>query len=165
MATPKELLDELLKDGKTPEDLLGNNGVLKQLTKELMERMLEAEMTDHLGYDKHAPEGRGSGNSRHGTSAKTIQGDHGEVPLEVPRDRTGEFEPQVIPKGQRRLPGFDEKVISMYARGMTTREIQGPLHELYGVEVSPTPSSRRSPRGSAAHWAASTRFSTWMPCR
>ena len=93
MATPKELLDELLKDGKTPEDLLGNNGVLKQLTKELMERMLEAEMTDHLGYDKHAPEGRGSGNSRHGTSAKTIQGDHGEVPLEVPRDRTGEFEP------------------------------------------------------------------------
>ena len=95
MATPKELLDELLKDCKTPEDLLGKNGVLKQLTKELMERMLEAEMTDHLGYDKHAPEGRGSGNSRNGTSAKTIQGDHGVVPLEVPRDRNGEFEPQV----------------------------------------------------------------------
>ena len=84
MVTPKELLDELLKDCKTPEDLLGKNGVLKQLTKELMERMLEAEMTDHLGYDKHAPEGRGSGNSRNGASAKTIQGDHGEVPLEVP---------------------------------------------------------------------------------
>ena len=138
MATPKELLDELLKDCKTPEDLLGKNGVLKQLTKELMERMLEAEMTDHLGYDKQAPEGRGSGNSRNGTSAKTIQGDHGEVPLEVPRDRNGEFEPQVIPKGQRRLPGFDEKGISMVPRGMTTREIQGHLHELYGVEVSPT---------------------------
>jgi putative transposase len=138
MATPKELLDELLKDCKTPEDLLGKNGVLKQLTKDLMERMLEAEMTDHLGYDKHAPEGRGSGNSRNGSSGKTIQGDHGEVPIEVPRDRNGAFEPQLIPKGQRRLPGFDEKVISMYARGMTTREIQGHLHELYGVEVSPT---------------------------
>jgi putative transposase len=134
----KELLDELLKDCKTPEDLLGKNGVLKQLTKDLMERMLEAEMTDHLGYDRHALEGRGSGNSRNGTSAKTIQGDHGEVPLDVPRDRNGDFEPQVIPKGQRRLPGFDEKVISMYARGMTTREIQGHLHELYGVEVSST---------------------------
>ena len=138
MATSKELLDELLKDCKTPEDLLGKNGVLKQLTKDLMERMLEAEMTDHLGYDRHALEGRGSGNSRNGTSAKTIQGDHGEVPLDVPRDRNGDFEPQVIPKGQRRLPGFDEKVISMYARGMTTREIQGHLHELYGVEVSST---------------------------
>ena len=138
MATSKELLDELLKDCKTPEDLLGKNGVLKQLTKDLVERMLEAEMTDHLGYDKHAPEGRGSGNSRNGTSSKTIQGDHGEVPLDVPRDRNGQFEPQIVPKGQRRLPGFDEKVISMYARGMTTREIQGHLEELYGVEVSPT---------------------------
>lgn len=138
MATPRELLDELLKDCKTPEDLLGKNGVLKRLTKDLMERMLEAEMTDHLGYDKHAPEGRGSGNSRNGTSPKTVQGDHGEIPLDVPRDRNGEFDPQLIPKGQRRLPGFDEKVIAMYARGMTTREIQGYLHELYGVEVSPT---------------------------
>ena len=117
MATPKELLDELLKNCKTPEDLLGKNGVLKQLTKELMERMLEAEMTDHLGYDQQTPEGRGSGNSRNGTSAKTIQGDHGEVPLEVSRDRNGEFEPQVIAKGQRRLPGFDEKVISMVRPG------------------------------------------------
>ena len=138
MATPKELLDELLKDCKTPEDLFGKSGVLKQLTKDLMERMLEAEMTDHLGYVKHAAEGRGSGNSRNGTSAKTVQGDQGRIPIEVPRDRNGEFEPQLIPKGQRRLPGFDEKVISMYARGMTTREIEGHLHELYGVEVSPT---------------------------
>lgn len=138
MATPNELLDELLKDCKTPEDLFGKSGVLKQLTKDLMERMLEAEMTDHLGYVKHAAEGRGSGNSRNGTSAKTVQGDQGRIPIEVPRDRNGEFEPQLIPKGQRRLPGFDEKVISMYARGMTTREIEGHLHELYGVEVSPT---------------------------
>lgn len=95
-------------------------------------------MTDHLGYDKHAPEGRGSGNSRNGTSTKTVQGDHGEIPLDVPRDRREDFEPQLIPKGQRQLPGFDEKVISMYARGMTTREIQGHLEQLYAVAVSPT---------------------------
>ena len=141
MATPKtakELLDELLKDCKTSEDLLGKDGVLKKLTKDLVERMLETELTDHLGYDKHAPEGRGSGNSRNGTSSKTIQGDQGQVPIDVPRDRRGEFEPQLIRKGQRRLPGFDEKIISLYARGMTTREIQGHLEELYGVEVSPT---------------------------
>ena len=131
-------MDELLKDCKTPEDLFGKHGVLKQLTQDLMERMLEAEMTDHLGYVKHAAEGRGSGNSRNGTSSKTVQGDQGRIPIEVPRDRNGEFEPQLIPKGQRRLPGFDEKVISMYAWGMTTREIEGHLHELYGVEVSPT---------------------------
>ena len=116
----------MLKDCKTPEDLLGKNGVLKQLTKDLMERMLEAEMTDHLGYDKHALEGRGSGNSRNGTSAKTIQGDHGEVPLDVPRDRNGDFEPQVIPKGQRRLPGFDEKVISMVCPGDDDAGDPGP---------------------------------------
>lgn len=136
--TPKELLDELLKDCRTSEDLLGKDGVLKQLTKDLVERVLEAELTDHLGYDKHAPEGRGSGNSRNGSSSKTIQGDQGEVPIDVPRDRNGEFEPQLIPKGERRLPGFDEKIISLYARGMTTREIQGHLEELYGVGVSPT---------------------------
>ena len=138
MATPKELLDELLRDCKSSDDLLGKNGVLKQLTKDLVERMLEAEMTDHLGYDKHAPEGRGSGNSRNGSSPKTVVGDQGEIPIDVPRDRNGDFEPQVVPKGQRRLPGFDDKIISMYARGMTTREIQGHLEEQYGVEVSPT---------------------------
>lgn len=138
MATRKELLDELLKDVKSSDDLLGQDGVLKQLTKDLVERMLEAEMTDHLGYEKHASEGRNSGNSRNGKHSKTLQGEHGEVDIDVPRDRNGDFEPQIIPKGQRRLPGFDEKIISLYTRGMTTREIQGHLEELYGVEVSPT---------------------------
>ena len=134
MATRKELL----KDVKSSDDLLGQDGVLKQLPKSLVERMLEAEMTDHLGYEKHASEGRNSGNSRNGKHSKKLQGEHGAVDIEVPRDRNGDFEPQIVPKGQRRLPGFDEKIISLYTRGMTTREIPGHLEELYGVEVSPT---------------------------
>ena len=142
MATPKELLDELVKDCKTPEDLLGKNGVLRQLTKDLLERMLQEELSAHLGYEKHDPAGRGSGNSRNGSSPKTVIGDQGTVTIEVPRDRRGDFEPQVIPKGQRRLPGFDEKIISMYARGMPTREIQAHLEEIYGIEASPELVSR-----------------------
>lgn len=130
------MLDELVK-GKPPEEILGDEGVLKQLTKRLVERALEGEMTTHLGYEKHCPEGRNTGNSRNGKSPKRVKGKFGEVELEIPRDRSGEFEPQLVKKGQRRLPGFDEKVIALYARGMTTREIQGHLHELYGVEVSP----------------------------
>jgi putative transposase len=131
-----KMLDELVK-GKQPEELLGEGGVLKQLTKRLVERALEGEMTTHLGYEKNAAEGRNTGNSRNGKTTKQVKADFGEVELEVPRDRNGDFEPQLVKKGQRRLPGFDEKVIALYARGMTTREIQGHLHELYGVEVSP----------------------------
>jgi len=131
-----KMLDELVK-GKQPEELLGEGGVLKQLTKRLVERALEGEMTTHLGYEKNAAEGRNTGNSRNGKSTKQVKADFGEVEIEVPRDRNGEFEPQLVKKGQRRLPGFDEKVIALYARGMTTREIQGHLQELYGVEVSP----------------------------
>lgn len=145
MAKPKdrkkqlldELLDEVVEDCKTPEDILGENGILKQLTKGVVERMLQAEMTDHLGYEKSAPAGQNSGNSRNGSTSKTILTGQGEVPLDVPRDRNGEFTPQIVPKHQRRFPEFDDKVISMYARGMTTREIQGHLKELYGVRVSP----------------------------
>ena len=132
-----KILDALIR-GKTPEEILGQNGILKQLTKRLVERALEAEMTEHLGYEKHAPEGRNSGNSRNGKTSKTVVTDTGEIELEVPRDRQGEFEPQIVPKSRRRLEGFDEKVIALYARGMTTREIQGHLQELYGVEVSPS---------------------------
>ena len=132
-----QLLDELLK-GKTPEEILGQGGVLKGLTKRLVERALEGELTTHLGYEKHAVEGRGSGNSRNGTTGKNILTGEGELDIEVPRDRKGEFEPQLVKKGQRRLPGFDEKVIALYARGLTTREIQGHLRDLYDVEVSPT---------------------------
>jgi putative transposase len=134
----KEWLDELLKDCQKPEDLLGEQGLLKRLTKALLERVLETELTHHVGYEKHDPAGYGSGNSRNGWSEKTLKGKNGERTIEVPRDRNGSFEPQMIPKHQRRFDGFDEKILSMYARGMTTRDIQGHLEEIYGVEVSPT---------------------------
>jgi putative transposase len=131
-----KMLDELLK-GKKPEEILGQGGLARELTKRLVERALQGEMTAHLGYEKHAPEGRNSGNSRNGTTAKTVLDDSGEMAIEVPRDRNGDFEPQIVPKGRRRLPGFDDKVIALYARGMTTREIQSGLLEIYGTEVSP----------------------------
>jgi putative transposase len=137
MAITEEVLNELLKDYEKPEDLLGKNGLLKELQKRLLEKALGAEMTVHLGYEKHDPVGKNSGNSRNGTSAKTMKGEFGKLPLEVPRDRNGTFEPQIVGKGQRRFEGFDQAIISLYARGLTTREIEGHLLEIYGVEVSP----------------------------
>jgi len=139
MSEPTKLesaLDELLA-GKTTEEIVGPGGLLKQLTKTLIERAMNAEMSHHLGYEKHAPEGRGSGNNRNGNSSKRVQGDFGAVEIEVPRDRNGTFEPKIIPKHERRFSGFDEKILSMYARGMSTRDTQGHLEEQYGVEVSP----------------------------
>lgn len=133
-----QLIDELLQDGHDVKDILGKDGLLKQLTKRLVERTLEAELTDHLGYEAHAAKGRGSGNNRNGKAKKTVQSDSGELQIEVPRDRSATFEPQLVKKRQRRLAGFDDKVIALYARGLSTREIQGQLEELYGVEVSPT---------------------------
>jgi len=138
MAIDLKLIDKLLADYKKPEDIIGENGLLKQLTKALLERAMQAEMTEHLGYGKHDPAGQNSGNSRNGKTTKTLKGDFGEMPLETPRDRSGSFEPKMIAKGQTRFTGFDDKIISMYARGMSTREIQGHLEEIYGVEVSPT---------------------------
>ena len=132
------LLDELLKGCRTPQDILGEHGLLKQLTKRMVERALEAEMSDHLGYEAYAPEGRGTGNSRNGKTKKTIQSAAGQFEIEVPRDREGHFEPQMVRKRQRRLDGFDDKVLALYARGLSTREIQAQLEELYGVEVSAT---------------------------
>jgi putative transposase len=137
MAITEDVLNELLKDYQKPEDLLGKDGLLKQLQKRLLEKALGAEMTVHLGYGKHDPAGNNSGNSRNGTSPKTMKGEFGEMPLAVPRDRNGTFEPQIITKGQRRFEGFDQAIISLYSRGMTTREIEGHLLEIYGVEVSP----------------------------
>lgn len=137
MAIRKELLDELLEGYQEPEDLMGENGVLQQLTKALIERVLEGEMTHHLGYEKHSPEGKNTGNSRNGKTSKTLKGKQGAIPIEVPRDRNGEFEPQFIPKHQTRFDGFDDKIIALYARGLTVREIQGHLQEMYGVDVSP----------------------------
>jgi putative transposase len=137
-AIDPKIIDELLKSYDKPDDLLGEGGIVEQLTKALIERALQGELTHHLGYEKHSVEGYGSGNSRNGASKKTLKGKKGKLEVEVPRDRTGEFEPQLIKKNQRRFDGFDDKIISLYARGMTVREIQGHLEELYGVEVSPS---------------------------
>mgnify|MGYP001548407092 CR=1 FL=1 len=142
MTIDPKLIDQLLADVEDPREVLAQGGLLKQLTKAFVERVLEAELTEHLGYRKHAPCGAGSGNSRNGSSKKTVLTDTGKVELNVPRDRAGSFEPQLVKKHQRRLEGFDDKVISLYARGMTVREIQGHLLELYGTEVSPDLISR-----------------------
>ncbi len=137
MAIDDKLIDELLKDCKHPEEIIGTNGLLKQLTKAVLERVLEGEMTAHLGYEKHDRAGQHQGNPRNGKSRKTLKGDFGELELETPRDRQATFEPKIVGKRQTLWTGFDEKILSMYALGMTTREIQRHLQEIYGVEVSP----------------------------
>lgn len=139
MAIDVKLIDELLAEhGHRPEDIAGANGLLKKLTKALLERVMQAELTDHLGYEKHDPAGYNTGNSRNGKTSKKLKGEFGEMELETPRDRKGTFEPKIVAKGQTRFTGFDDKILSMYARGMTTREIQAHLQEIYGIEVSPT---------------------------
>jgi putative transposase len=137
VAIRTELIDELLKDYQKPEDIIGENGLLKQFVKAVLERAMTAELTHHLGYEKHDPAGYKSGNSRNGASSKTVKGDFGELEIEVARDRAGTFEPRILPKHQTRFNGFDDKIISMYARGMSTREIEGHLREMYGVDMSP----------------------------
>ena len=129
------LIDEWLKQGRKPEDV---HGLLKQFTKQVVERAMQGEMAEHLGYEKHDPEGNNSGNSRNGVTLKTLKGDFGEVEIETPRDRNGEFEPRMVKKNQTRWAGFDDKILSMYSRGMSVRDIQGHLEEMYGVEVSPS---------------------------
>ena len=135
---PEALLTSLLANYQKPEDLIGENGLLKQLTKLLVEKALDAEMSNHLGHDKNQPVVNNSGNTRNGKSKKTLKGEFGELPIDIPRDRHGSFEPQLIPKHQTRWTGFDDKILSLYARGMTVREIQAHLEEMYGTEVSPT---------------------------
>lgn len=127
-----------MADYQTPEDLIGEGGLLKQLTQRLVERALQAEMTEHLGYAKHKSMANPAGNTRNGTSKKTLKGELGALQIEVPRDRNGSFEPRLIPKLQTRWTGFDDKILSLYARGMTVREIQSHLEEMYGTEISPT---------------------------
>ena len=136
MAIKQEILEELLKNYKNPEDMFGPNGILHQLKRALVERALDGELEHHLGYEKHSPEGRNSGNSRNGKYPKTLKDKTGEFTVKIPRDRMGEFVPKLVKKGQRRLDGFDEKIISMYARGMTVRDIQAHLEEIYGTDVS-----------------------------
>jgi putative transposase len=139
---PDELIDQLLAGYEKPDDLTGETGILKQLTARLVERALQSEMTDHLGYEKHDVAGHGTGNSRNGSRTKTLKTEQGPVEIEVPRDRDGSFEPKLVKKRQTRFTGFDEKILALYARGMTVRDIQGHLEELYGVEVSPDLISR-----------------------
>ncbi len=138
MTIRRDLIDELLKECPDPKELLAEGGFLKQLTGALIERCLEAEMEEHLGYPKHGKRSEAKGNVRNGTSRKTLKGSQGEISIAVPRDREASFEPVLIPKHQTRLEGFEEKILALYARGMTTRDIQAQIHELYGVEVSPT---------------------------
>ena len=138
MPISDKLIDQLLEGCDSPDDILGEAGLLKQLTKKVAERALNAEMEQHLGYAKHAPEGKNSGNSRNGKSSKKVRSVHGEIELDIPRDRSGSFEPKLIKKGEKQLNGFDDRIISLYARGMTTRDIQAHFEESYGVEVSPT---------------------------
>lgn len=141
--TSAQLLDSLIKEhysqGKDPKELLSKDGLLGQLTKALVERCLESEMEHHLGYEKNERSGKSNENRRNGHSKKTlITSEHGSVTLDVPRDRNGDFEPQVVQKRQVRLEGFDDKVLALYARGMTVRDIQAQLKEMYGTDVSPT---------------------------
>jgi putative transposase len=132
-----KLADSLLANYQKPEDLIGENGLLKQLTKMLVERALETEMSEHLGHGKSEAVTNATGNTRNGHSAKTLQGEFGELALDIPRDRQGQFEPKLVARHQTRWTGFDDKIISLYARGLSVREIQGHLEEMYSAEVSP----------------------------
>jgi putative transposase len=134
MTIRPEILDELLKDFKNPDDLTGEGGILKQLTKALVERCLDTEMSAHLEQPHYKTEGKAKSNRRNGQSSKTIKGEFGEAAIEIPRDRNGEFEPVVVKKRQTRFDGFDSKILALYGRGMTTRDIQEQLKDLYGVE-------------------------------
>lgn len=132
----EELVDELLADAGDKVELLGSGGLISQLTKKVLERALSAELTDHLGYEKGDRAGNDSGNSRNGTTSKTLHTENGSVQLDVPRDRAGSFEPRIVAKGQTRLEGLNERIIALYAGGMTVRDIRDHLTELYDVDVS-----------------------------
>jgi putative transposase len=139
MAIKKEILDELIKDYKNPEDLLGESGLLQELTKALLERAMESELTHELGYEKNdKTPNKKTTNRRNGTSRKTVRSKHGQIDLDIPRDRQAEFEPQIIPKNQKRFDGFDDLILSLYTRGLSNREIQEHIQEIYSVEVAPS---------------------------
>lgn len=137
-----ELLDELLSGYEKPSDLLGEDGIFSALKKRLLERALDAEMSVHLGYDKGQRSGRRGANNRNGHSAKTVLTEEGAVSLSVPRDRDASFEPAIVPKGVTRFEGFNAQIISLYARGLSVRDVGAHLREMYRVEVSPDLISR-----------------------
>jgi putative transposase len=130
-----ELLDELLAGASTEEEIAGPGGLLAELTKRLVERAMEVELTDHLGYEPHREPAGGAGNTRNGTSPKSLVTEHGNVGLDAPRDRDGSFEPKIVRKRQRRFQGFDDKILALYSRGLSTRDIEAHLQEIYGVKV------------------------------
>ena len=137
MAITNDILDELIGNAKSQDDLFGKDGVIKDLSKQLMERMLQGELTHHLGYEKHAVAGHHTGNSRNGKGKKTVKTGNGEIDIAVPRDRKGEFQPILIEKRQSRLKELDDQVLSLYSRGMTVRDIQEHISELYVTAISP----------------------------
>jgi putative transposase len=130
-----EVVDQLLAGARSEEEIVGPGGVLAQLTKRLVERALSAELTEHLGYEPHQEPPGGAGNTRNGSTAKTLATEHGPVEIETPRDRNATFEPQIVRKGQRRFQGFDDKILALYSRGLSTRDIEAHLAEIYGVKV------------------------------
>ena len=132
---PDEVIDQLLAGAKSEEEIVGPGGLMAQLTKRVVERALEVEISDHLGYEPHREPPGGTGNTRNGSTSKTLQTEHGPVDVRTPRDRAGTFEPQLVRKRQRRFEGFDEKILALYARGMSTRDIERHLQELYGAQV------------------------------
>lgn len=142
MTISEELLDELLSGVERPEDLLGDTGLLKDLKIKLMERMLGGELTAHLGYEEGKDAPPGQLNRRNGAACKRLKGQEGEVPISVPRDRDGSFEPELVKKGQTRIDGMDDKIIGLYAAGLTVRDIRSHLEEVYGLKVSPDLISR-----------------------
>jgi putative transposase len=129
------VIEELLAGARTEEEIAGSGGLLGQLTKRLVERAMEVELTDHLGYEPHHEPPGGTGNTRNGSTPKTLITESGEVQIDTPRDRAGSFEPQIVRKRQRRFAGFDDKILALYARGMSTRDISAHLAEIYGVDV------------------------------
>ncbi|MGD9486672.1 MAG: IS256 family transposase [Calditrichaceae bacterium] len=136
MSIAPKLIDELLKNYKKPEDVWGQEGIFGQIQKALMEHILQNEIEFHLGYKKHSSEGQNSSNSRNGKSRKTIITDNDSLEIEIPRDRMGEFEPQFVKKHQCRINKFNDMIISLYSRGLSTEEICGHLKEMYDTDVS-----------------------------
>src|SRR3984957_3647087 len=132
---PDEVIVQLLAGASSEQEIAGPGGLLAQLTKRLVERALEVELTDHVGYEPHQEPPGGTGNTRNGTSPKTLVTEDGQVEIDAPRDRNGTFEPQIVRKRQRRFEGFDDKILALYSRGLSTRDIEAHLEEIYGVKV------------------------------
>ena len=128
------MIDELLAGAWTEEEIAGPGGLLAELTKRLVERAMEVELTDHVGYEPHQEPPGGAANTRNGTTPKTLITEHGNVQIDAARDRDGSFEPQIVRKRQRRFEGFDDKILALYRRGLSTRDISAHLEEIYGVK-------------------------------